>query len=132
MKDSEDNIIFAIEAEGACSHEKILDIDSSLPGVGVEWEESVEFGDVLSSEDGVFSSDVFGKDCLEIFGLNFLFAHWILIMQYDLISTGLFSDAYWIFGYRQPFLFCVISFILSRVDNLLINHSIHLFIQNKF
>lgn len=43
----EDEFILGIETESAGSHEHISDVCSPLPGVGIEREEGVEFGDVL-------------------------------------------------------------------------------------
>ena len=75
LEDSEDDLVVVVKPKGAGSHENVLDIDSSLPGIGVEWEKGVDFGDGIGSEDGVFSGDILGEDGLKVFGLDFLFGH---------------------------------------------------------
>lgn len=53
LEESENEFVFVVESEGACGHEEIANICSSLSGVSVKREECVEFGDVLGGEDWV-------------------------------------------------------------------------------
>ena len=71
----ENNFILLIKSESLSSLEELSAVSSSLSGVGVKWEESVEFGDVFWWEDGVFGGDVFWEDSFELFGLDFFLAH---------------------------------------------------------
>ena len=85
VEDSEDDVILGIKSKSSGGQEKISDINSSLSGISIEWEQSVDFGDGVRGEDGVFSGDILGEDSLEVFGLNLSSAHWILKIQYILI-----------------------------------------------
>ena len=75
LEESEDEFVFGVEAQGAGSHEEVSDVSSSLPGVGVEREESMEFDDVIGGEDGVFGGDILGEHGLEFFLLDFSLRH---------------------------------------------------------
>lgn len=66
VEESEDELVFGVEAEGGGGEEDITDIGSALTGVGVEGEDCVQLSNVVSTEDRVFGSDVLGKDCLKI------------------------------------------------------------------
>ena len=70
-EESEDDFVFGIKSEGLGGLEEISAISSSLSGVSVKGEESVELSDVFWCEDGVLGGDVFSKDGLEFFGLDF-------------------------------------------------------------
>lgn len=47
LQQPEHELVFLVEAESASSQKEFSDIGSSLPGVGVEREESVELGDSI-------------------------------------------------------------------------------------
>lgn len=66
VEESEDELVFGVEAEGGGGEEDVADIGSALAGVGVEGEDCVELSDVVGSEDGIFGSDVLGEDGLKI------------------------------------------------------------------
>ncbi len=92
MKDSEDDVILLIESESTSSHENVLDVDSSLPGVCVEGEECVNFRNVFNIEDGIFGGNVLGENGLEILGLDIFSAHQMCKLQFILIFLELFSE----------------------------------------
>lgn len=47
LQQSEHELVFLVEAESASSQQEFSDIGSPLPGVSVEREESMEFGDSI-------------------------------------------------------------------------------------
>lgn len=75
LKDSEDELVFGVKTKSAGSDKQISNICSSLSGISVEGEESVQFGDVFGREDRVFGCNVFCEDGLEFFLLDFLLGH---------------------------------------------------------
>ncbi len=75
LKNSEDNVILFVQAESFGRHKNVFNINSSLSWVSIKWEQSVEFGNGIISEDGVFSSDFFGEDGLKILGLSLFSWH---------------------------------------------------------
>ena len=70
----EDDLVLLVESKSLGSLEEISAVSSSLPGIGIEWEESMELSDVLWWEDGVFGGDVLSKNGLEFFGFDLSFA----------------------------------------------------------
>lgn len=75
LEESEDELVFVVESEGAGGDEEFADIGPSLAGIGVEGEEGVQFLDAVGGEDGVLGSDVLGEDCLELLLLGFALGH---------------------------------------------------------
>lgn len=73
VEESENKFVFCIKTEGACSHENISYISSSLPGISIKGEKSVKFGDVFRREDWVFGGNILGEDSFEFFFLDFSF-----------------------------------------------------------
>ena len=74
----EDDLVLLVKSKSLGSLEEISAVSSSLSGIGIEWEESMELSDVLWWEDGVFGGDVLSEDSLEFFGFDLSFAgHWI-------------------------------------------------------
>ena len=74
-QDSENDVVFLVQAQGFSSHDDIFNINSSLSWVGIKGEQSVEFNDVLGSEDGVFSGNILLEDGLEVFVKDFFSGH---------------------------------------------------------
>lgn len=70
LKQSEHELVFLVEAEGASGHEEFSDIGSPLPGVSVEREESMELGNSVGREYCVFGANVLGKHSLQLFCLD--------------------------------------------------------------
>lgn len=75
MEKSEDELVFGIETKSGSGEEDIPDISSPLARVSIEGENCVDLSNVVSSKDGVFGSNVLGKDCLQILFLKFSFWH---------------------------------------------------------
>ncbi len=63
---SEDEFVLILQAECLGGHEDIPHFGSSLSGVGIQREHGVKVGDEVFFEDGVFGSDGFGHDGLEV------------------------------------------------------------------
>jgi hypothetical protein len=57
-----------------------------LSWISIKRKQGVKFYDVFISKDWVFSCNIFSEDGLKVFCLNLFFAHWILKIQYILIS----------------------------------------------
>ncbi len=78
-QNSENNVVTLVKAECLCGHDDISEINSSLPGVSIEWKQGVEFYDVLTSEDGAFSGNFLREDSLEVLFLDFFSWHYIFV-----------------------------------------------------
>lgn len=81
LEESEDELVFMVESEGAGSDEQFANISSSLPGISVKGEEGVQFLNVLSGEDGILASDILGEDCFELLLLGFALGHLDLLVK---------------------------------------------------
>jgi hypothetical protein len=66
-QDSENNVVLLVQTQTLCSHDDILDINSSLSGICVKGEKRVKLDDMFWREDRVFSGDILLEDGLEIF-----------------------------------------------------------------
>jgi hypothetical protein len=75
LEETEDELVFGVEAESAGSDEEVASVCSSLSGVCVEAEEGVELLDVLGRQHWVLGGDVFAEDGLEFLVLNLFFGH---------------------------------------------------------
>lgn len=75
VENSEDELVLGVKTKGGGSEEEVSDIGSSLAGISVEGEQSVELSDAIGGENGVLGADVLGEDGLELFLLNFFSAH---------------------------------------------------------
>jgi hypothetical protein len=81
LEESEDELVFEVESEGASGDEEFADIGSSLPGIDVKGEEGVQFLNGFGGEDGVLGSDVLGEDGLELLLLGFALGHLDLLVK---------------------------------------------------
>lgn len=70
-----DELVFGVKSEGGGSEEDISDIGPSLPGVSIEREDCVEFSDMVGAEHWIFSTDVLGKDSLQLLLLDLSLRH---------------------------------------------------------
>ncbi len=68
-------LVFAFKSESLCCHEDISHLGPSLSGIGVQGEHGVKVGDEVLFEDGVFSTDGFCHDVLEVLFGQLLFRH---------------------------------------------------------
>lgn len=67
--------MLGVKAEGGGGDEEISNVGSSLAGVGIEGEESVQLSDVFRGEHGILEGDVLAEDSLEFLFLDLLLGH---------------------------------------------------------
>lgn len=75
LDQSEDELVLGVKAEGRGSQEDISHICSPLAWVSIEGEDSMQFSNMLSAENWIFGSNIFGQHSLQFLLLDLLPAH---------------------------------------------------------
>lgn len=75
LQESEDNFVFGVKSESWGGEKDISNICSMLPRVSIQGEDLMNLGNVIRTKDGVFRSNILGKDGFEFFLLELFFWH---------------------------------------------------------